>query len=221
MDYETYEDIAEMDEDMDVELYDEDEGEEYEEDEVNEMLESLMSESIGDEEDLAERRRRKSRRHRRGRAKGRGVRTARGRSAYRAPLSRQYVTQIQLKNALGRVGKDVRRNALGIKSVSKKISGLDTRVDGVVSVNTVQSKHIRKLDKQMKLDGALDFAQSVSADTEGNLVLDLSQLLKGAVKSGMLGTGTGALSNPAVIGGLGFLLNNRQIFGGLLSSAKI
>ena len=43
------------------------------------------------------------------------------------------------------------------------------------------------------------------------------QLLKGATKSGFLGDGTGAMSNPLVIGGLGLLLNNPNLLSGILA----
>jgi len=212
---EMYDDIDDFDDDMEMEFFDAFDDEEDDEDDVDDMLEALM-EDDEDEDDLSERRRRRRKRGRRSRRKA--VRTARGSSAYRSPTSKKYVTHPQLKSALGRVGKDIRRNAIGIKSVNKRVGSIGRRVDGVVSVNRVQSKNIGQLKQQMKLDGALDFAESLSANPDGTLALNLLPLLKGAIKSGMLGSTKGAFSSPAVVGGLGFLLSNPQIFSGLLGA---
>ncbi|MCW8934384.1 MAG: hypothetical protein OQK98_06645 [Gammaproteobacteria bacterium] len=211
---EMYDDIDDLDDDMEMEFFDAFDEDEDDEDDVDDMLEALMEED--DEDDLAERRRRRRKRGRRSRRKP--VRTARGRSLYRGPTSKKYVTHPQLKSAMGRVGKDIRRNAIGIKSVNKRVASVGRRVDGVVSVNRVQSKNIGRLKQQMKLDGALDFAESLSANADGTLALNLLPMLKGAIKSGMLGSSKGAFSSPAVIGGLGFLLSNPQIFSGLLGA---
>ena len=214
---ELYDDYDDLDDDMEMELFDVEQEDDEDEDDIEDMLEAMM-ESDEEDDDLSERRRRRRNRRRRRRNKSRrSVSTAKGRSAYRSPTSKKYVTHPQLKSALARVGKDVRRNALGIKSVNKKITGVDNRVDGVVSVNRVQSKNIGKLNRQMKLDGALEFAESITTNDDGTLSLNLLPLLKGAIKSGMLGSSKGAFANPALIGGLGFLLNNPQIIGGLLS----
>lgn len=70
----------------------------------------------------------------------------------------------------------------------------------------------------MKLDGALEFAESYDGNT-----LDFISLFKGAVKSGMLDNTKGALASPAVIGGIGLLLNvfrnNPGMLMGLATSA--
>ncbi|MDP1913223.1 hypothetical protein [Brevundimonas sp.] len=185
-------------------------------DDVDDMLDALIE---ADDEDLSERKRR----GRRGRSGGARppVRTASGTPAYRAPMSAGPVTQAQLKDALGRVGTDVRRNAEGIKAVNSQLGRLTGQVKDIASVNGAQSGRIGRLDRLMKLDGAIDFATSFSIDnTSGTtlLVPNLSQLLRGALKSGMVGSGDAksALSNPLLIGGLGFLLNNPQVFTGLL-----
>lgn len=217
MNEELYDSVEDIEDDLDMEDYESfEEEEEEDEDDIDDMLEALMEADEGDEEDLAERRRRRRSRRRRSKRR-KPVRTARGKSAYRSPTSKKYVTHPELKNALARVGKDIRRNALGIKTVNKRVAGVNTRVDGVVSVNRVQSKNIGKLNQQMKLDGALEFAASVSTNDDGTLSLNLLPLLRGAIKSGMLGSTKGAFSSPALIGGLGFLLNNPQIIGGILS----
>lgn len=187
-------------------------------DDVDDMLDALIE---ADDEDLSERKRR----GRRGRGRPGGarppVRTASGAPAYRAPVSAGTVTQAQLKDALGRVGTDVRRNAEGIKAVNSQLGRLTGQVKDIVGVNGAQSGRIGRLDRLMKLDGAIDFATSFSIDTTSGtalLVPNLPQLLRGALKSGMVGSGDAksALSNPLLIGGLGFLLNNPQIFTGLL-----
>jgi hypothetical protein len=176
--------------------------------EMDEMLDGL----VDAREDYSERRG--------GRGRGRGaqksVPSARGGSAYQPPAPQNgYVTQKQLQDALGRVGADVKRNGEGIKTLNARLGGLTTRVDDVVAVNKVQSRAIGKLDKQMKIDGALDLAESF---TPGGI--SAFQLLRGAVKSGLLGEGKGPLGNPLVIGGIGLVLNNPGILGGLVPKTQ-
>jgi len=219
MNQEFYEELADFDDDIEMDMdSDFDEEDDLRDVDIDEMLEALMDDDEGSEEDLAERRRRRKFRSRRRSRRPKRVRTASGSSAYRASTSKKYVTQPQLKNALGRVAKDVRRNALGVKTVNKKLGNIDAQVDGVISVNRVQNTKINKLRQQMKLDGALEFAESITANDNGSLELNLLPMLKGAVKSGMLGGSKGALSNPAVVGGLGFLLSNPQILSGILGA---
>lgn len=136
---------------------------------------------------------------------------ARGKSAYRRPVSRKYVTQKQFKSSLGRVGTDIRRNAKGIKSIHGSMRKLGSRVDDVVSVNRVQSRHIGRLQRQAKIDGALELAGSFD-----NGSIDLIQAFRGAVKLGLLGDTKGALGNPALIGAAALFLRNPQILGGLV-----
>jgi len=219
MDYEYEDDLIDYETEVDLESDVDAEDYEYAAEEVDDMLDALM---LGeDEEDFGERRRRR-RRSRRGRmAKRRPVRTAAGRSAYRAPVTKAFVTQNQLKDALGRVGKDIRRNAMGIKSVNTQLGRINGQLRDVVTVNGVQNGRLNKVDKQLQLDGALEFAQSFTVSTDGgttSLVLNFPQILKGAVKSGMLGDLKGTLANPLVIGGIGLLLNNPQVIGGLLGA---
>ena len=180
---------------MDGEGFDVD-SESFDADEVDEMLDEMMD----SDEDYSERRRRRPR------PKRRPVLTARGRTAYRPPAkSSAFVTQKQLQTALGRVGTDVRRNAQGIK-------GLNGRVNGVVAVNKVQSRSIGRIDKTMKIDGALELVEAYNGSE-----INAYQLLKGAVKSGYLGQGKGPLSNPLVIGGIGLVLRQPGIVSGLLT----
>ena len=173
--------------------------------EMDEMLDGLVD---ARESDYTERKR-----GGRGRRGGAGsVPAARGDNAYRPPAAAGgFVTQKQLQDALGRVGADVKRNGEGIKTINTRLGGLTTRVDDVVAVNRIQSREIGKLDKQMKIDGALELAESF---TPGGI--SAFQLLKGAVKSGLLGDGKGPRGNPLVIGGIGLVLNNPGILGGLV-----
>ncbi len=183
--------------------YDEDEG--YDVGEVDDMLESLI-ESNGN--GLIERAKRRGRNARR----KKGVKTAQGKSAFREPVSGGFVSQKQFKEAMDRVGDDARRNAEGIKVVNDRVNALSGRVDGVVSVATLHSRALAKLEKRMKVAGALEFAAAYK-----NGSLDGFQLLKGATAMGLLGDGKGALANPAVIGGLGFLLQNPATLGNILN----
>jgi hypothetical protein len=203
--------------DADVIESDEDFETEYAAEEVDEMLDSLME----SDEDIEWAERRGRRRGRRGKPSPPPVQTAAGQTAYKPPAGAQgFVTQAQLKDALARVGNDVRRNAMGIKTVNTQVGRLTSQVRDVVAVNTVQSTRLGRLDKQMQLDGALDFATSfqVVSDTSGtSLVPNLPALLRGALKVGAFGNLKGGFANPLVIGGVGLLLNNPQILGGLFS----
>jgi hypothetical protein len=203
------EDLIESDEDFETE---------YAAEEVDDMLDSLME----SDEDIEWAERRGRRRGRRGKPPAQPpVRTATGQTAYKPPAGTQgFVTQAQLKDALARVGNDVRRNAMGIKTVNVQVGRLTSQVRDVVAVNTVQSTRLGRLDKQIQLDGALDFATSFQVVTDAagtSLVPNLPALLRGALKVGAFGNLKGGFANPLVIGGVGLLLNNPQILGGLFS----
>jgi len=191
---------------MDTEAMEAEEQEGYDQAEVNEMLDALIEEA---DMDLAERQSRRG-------GQRQGVRTATGRTPYRAPVQSGVVTQKQFQESMTRIGEEMKRNAEGIKTVNARVGKLDGRVDGVVAVNKVQSRKIGGLDTRMKLDSALDFASSVSTTAAG-LTLDLTQVFRGVVKNGALGDGKGALSNPWVIGGIALVLRNPSIIGGLLT----
>ncbi|MGE5828271.1 MAG: hypothetical protein ACM30G_07885 [Micromonosporaceae bacterium] len=196
-----------------VEFDEETEDVEYLADEVDEMLDALIE---SDSDELSERTRRRPRPSRPGGSRPPMVRTATGTSAYRGPMAQGYVTQSQLREALARVGTDARRNAEGIKTVNAQLGRLTDQVRSVVTVNGLQNRRLSKLTKQMQLDAALDLAAAVTFDEGGGRV-NLFQLLKGAVKSGALGEPKGALGNPLLIGGAGFLLNNPNIFKSITS----
>lgn len=187
-------------------------GDSYESAVIDDMLDALMESVDGGE--FAERRKRR-------RAQRKGVPAAKGANAYRAPVPSTYVTQKQLADALSRVGEDVRRNAMGIKTLNEQVSTLTGQVKDVVSVNRVQSERIARLDKLMRIDGALDIAKGfvIATDTAGaatGITVDPAHLLTGALKSGALGDMKGALGNPALLAGLGFVLNNRAPFFNML-----
>ncbi|BFM10678.1 hypothetical protein R50072_08310 [Simiduia litorea] len=98
----------------------------------------------------------------------------------------------------------------------RKIRDVDARSRKNLRVNHLQTKGIGKLNKQMSLDGALEFADSITM-TDNGMEINLASILKGLIKTGMLGDTKGALGNPAVIGGIGLLLNNPGILGGILA----
>lgn len=204
---EAYDDFVELDE-----AYD-DSDEDYGTEDTDDVLDSLM-ESSGSGY-LAERKRGRGRR---GRTPKRGVKTARGKPAYRTPppSAGGAVSQTQLKEALGRVGDEDRRNAEGIKTINARLNTLGGQVDGVLAVTASQTRTLTRIDKQMKIDGAFEFVEAFTP-TQAGASINVYQLLKGATKSGFLGDGTGAMSNPLVIGGLGLLLNNPNLLSGILA----
>jgi hypothetical protein len=185
--------------------------------EVDAMLDSLME---GVDEDLSERKSGRNARGRNGQQR-RGVPTAKGGSVYRAPGTQNgYVTQQQFKEALARVGEENRRNAEGIKTVNARFGKLDGQVTDLVTVTQSQSKRIGSLDTRMKLDSALDFASAFTLESNGTttaLTPNFGQLLRGAVKGGMIGNSKGAMSSPWAIGALGVVLSNPGILGNILT----
>ena len=213
-----YDDDLDMEEEL---LLLDDLDEDSEEDmEGDDMLDMMMDELADDDaEDLSERRRRwrsrkgGSRRRFGGRRKGnrfRNIRTASRRPSYRPPVSKRYVTHPEFKKSNDISDTKHARSAAGIKTLNERVKGVDTRVDGLVEVNKAQTVHIRRLTKQMRIDGALEFAESYDGTS-----IDIYQLLKGAVKSGMLDSTEGAFSNPLLVGALGFLLRNPGFLGQL------
>jgi hypothetical protein len=144
----------------------------------------------------------------RARRRRKGVPAAKGGSAYRAPVPSTYVTQKQLADALSRVGEDVKRNAAGIKALNGQVSDL--------AVTTkIQGTRLGKMDRLMKIDGALDVAQALTLTGDGTtgvtgMNVNLGALLGGAVKSGAFGDMKGTFGNPLVLAGIAFVLSNRQ-----------
>ena len=183
------------------------EPEDLDRSDADDVLDALMESTSG--YDLSERKRKRGQR---GAQRGgpRPVPTANGRNAYREPGAASPnapVNQKQLKDALAQVATDVRRNAEGIKTINGRLGTLDGRVSGVIGVAAAHGQQIAKLDRQLKIDGAFEFVESFNGTQ-----VDVYQLLKGAVKSGFLGTESkGVFSNPAVLGGIGLLLRNPNI----------
>lgn len=221
--------MSDYDLDMeDAELFDDIESD-YEEDDyeidddvedaVDDMLDAMIDSAEEDEdpEEMADffwrKKKRKSKRYsRRG---GRRIPYSKGRSTYRKPRRSRYVTQPQLKVALAKVGKEHKRNALGIRSLNRKLSRTRSGIAANTKINRIQSTQISKINKLNKADGVLEFVAAYDTATQS---VDAFQLLKGAVKSGMIGTGKGGLSNPYIIGGLGLLLNNSNLLGNLVGT---
>lgn len=83
-----------------------------------------------------------------------------------------------------------------------------------LSVNTTQTKNIGKFHKQMKLDGALDFASAfsfVEEKIEGvqvtRLIVDPIQVCRGFIKTGVLKP-SGFFENPMFFAVLGLAFKN-------------
>lgn len=192
-------------------------GDSYEADETDDMLDALME--AAEDGDFVERKRRRGRRKR---GAQRQVPAAKGKDAYRAPVPPTSVTQKQLEDALTRVGGDVRRNAMGIKTLNGQIGRLNGQVSDVVAVNRVQNDRLTRFDKQLRIDAALDFVQglqvtkSTTPGSPAQITPDLALLIRGAIKSGMLGDMKGALGNPLLIGGAALFLSKPDIVSGLL-----
>ena len=116
----------------------------------------------------------------------------------------------EMRSGLSRVSSGVRRNAAGIKRLKQHLLRVDRRVTHVQRVSRAQEKHLNKLKKQVELDAALEFAQSVSS-VDGTTKIDMFQLFKGAVKSGMIGPEMGPVSHPLSVVAIGVLLNNEGL----------
>lgn len=126
------------------------------------------------EQDLAafleddERRRRAVRR--------RPVPTGRGAGYYRPRVENKYVTQAQLQSALGRISKDVKANAVGIKSVGGRVDAVaaEQRKQGELLKKeiTERRKDLAKLRSNIQMSSLLPLLTSKSitvteADTIG------------------------------------------------------
>ncbi|MEW5250048.1 hypothetical protein [Microbulbifer discodermiae] len=173
-----------------------------EEEELDDIFEALMEDDDEDfdddeDDDFSERRRRRRRR----RSRKKGYRTD--------PRVKRDLVALKRKNRhQDKLIYQNRRRSLQ----NRKRSLANARV------NRVQNKRLGQLHRQQKLDGALEIARSISAADNG-LDIDLVQLFQGAVKSGMFGDLSGALGNPALMGGIALLLNNRQLLGGLVKGS--
>lgn len=167
--------------------------------ELDDLFEALMDDDEeyfdddDEDEDFSERRRRRRRRSSRRRSKSR---------------KKSCCTDPRVKrDLLGLKRKDRQQDKLIYQNRKRSLAN--------TKINRIQSKNLGRLDRQMKLDGALEFAQSISI-ADNSLDVDLVRMFQGAVKAGMLGDLRGALGNPALVGGIGLLLRNRQLFTGLV-----
>lgn len=146
------EDFAE--DDYDDEDYDDDDdgfGEDDDWDDGDDFAEDMAGLEYDDDDPefigSIVRRIRNRRKRRRGR---RRVRTARGRGYVRAGRLRGYATRTEMKKALSRVGRDVRRNGGSIKRNASAIASNRSRIGTVMRVNKVQTKAIEKLRSDMQ-----------------------------------------------------------------------
>ncbi len=108
------------------------------------------------------------------------------------------------------------KRALSVNS--KRITKVDAAAARANTVNKLQARQIRRARKVQRIDGALDFARSISLERTDNgldISLDLLSALQGAVKQEWLGKGRGFLANPGTLGALGFLVNNLGEFVGV------
>jgi hypothetical protein len=107
--------------------------------------------------------------------------------------------------------RDFQRNGQGIKALNDRVNALDAKLNQTVAIVARDRVAVRRLDKLVKIDGALDLVSSFDGNS-----LNAFQLLRGSIKSGFLGEPKGALGNPAVIGAIGLLLQNPGILGQVL-----
>lgn len=213
MDYENYDDLLAVE---DYEMYDntiEDDYGDYDDDTesaLDELYDALMdAQESGDLGELMENYDEKKRRRKR----------VNRRPPLPRPLLRNLPTPAPKKGNCcidPRVSRDLATLKQQNAQQDRKLRDIEGLARKNLSVNTAQTKSIGKIHKQMKLDGALDFASSIAV-TENGMEINLANVLKGAIKSGMLGDPRGALGNPLVIGGLGVLLNNPTILSGLFA----
>jgi hypothetical protein len=165
---------------------------EYDTEEADAMLDALVE---ADGEEFTERRR------------GRG-RPSRGRT----PSRRPGVAEAQ-------------RNGQGVKAINDRINALDSKVDQAVKAIAQDRAAVRRLEKVGKIDGALDLAAAFTLEktadkTENALRIDFVRVAQGLLKSGVVSPPTGALSNPGLIAGIGFVANNPKILSGVFGQRE-
>ena len=209
-----YDDLAEDDEDEDYNDYEDDTmmafDSEYDPGEAEELIEELMDDVDDGGDELDERRRFK----RYGKSRRKGIKTASVHSAYRRlPGSMKPVLHKDFKRVTQVQDRKIARNAKGIRTVNARLNGLRKRVAGVARVNSAQRRQISTLRKRMRTDGAIDIATSL----DGN-ALDLGNLARAAAKMGVFDKG--ALSNPYIVAGAIFVLQNRELLFSMLGGAK-
>ena len=156
----------------------------FEEFDFDDDLEDFIED---EDDDFAERRRRRGRRRRR---RWRTPRRARGRGYYRSRPSRRYVTQAQLKSALGKVQKDVRVNAAAIKKVNDRVNAVgseQSRQRRVLRKEIAQrKKEIKQLKESAQMSSLFSLlttrslGETTSADTIGGVSIPAGTKLAAA-----------------------------------------
>jgi len=203
-------DFDDIDSEYGFDLEDDDDDDDDDDDEELIALES------GDDVEF----RRAIKRIRNRRKRRRNKKTAKGRGYFKRQLRRGFVTKKQLQASLSRVGKDVRRNALAIKSNDRDIARNASRISTVSKVNRAQTKALAKIRKDMEqqqqmallmtlLDSGKktysveDVKRTGSEITEVKLEEkgdSLTKLLPLLMTSGGMGGGSGGLtSNPLML----------------------
>lgn len=174
--YDDDDESAEYDDDDEFAEYDDDDDESAEYDDDDESIEYAGEEGFGEfEPERRGRRRRRRRRRRRTRyrkprrATGRGLGTrVKGRRSGKARLPggrqirvrfpKNLVTSDELKGALAKVGKQIRRNGIGITRLDKAVKKVDTmsrRADNRLGrdIDQLRKKHIafeKNTEKKLK-----------------------------------------------------------------------
>lgn len=206
------EDVGMDFDDFDEIWFDEDDDDDFEDDDddIEDDDDALLA--FEDDDDDVERRRRRRRRRRRGRR----PKTARGRGYFQRQL-KGYVKRTELRAALAKVGRDVRRNGTAIKRNAGRISSNASRISAVARSNSQQTKDIAKLRADMqqaqmmsllmnviqgeertyKVVGADTTAKTITLDEQGDTMIKLLPLLMTSSAGG--GSGGFDMSNPLMI----------------------
>lgn len=159
-----FDEFSEFDEDDDDDFYDFDDFSEYDDDD-----DLFDDDDEDDDDDFAmegddiERRSRRSRRRARRRARRarrRGVKTGKGRGYMQRQL-KGYVKRTELRKSLARVGRDVKRNAAGIKTNARRLSSTNSRVSSTQRVNRAQSKEIAKIKADIAQQQQMQFLMTL------------------------------------------------------------
>lgn len=108
------------------------------------------------------------------------------------------------------------RNASGIKALNDEHARTRRAVQAVGKISAEHDEQLAMMKRQLERDGAITFAEAV--DPQGQL--DLFQVFKGAVKSGLLNDAPNLLNHPLSIGVLALLLKNPELISKLTGASK-
>ncbi|MGJ8623413.1 MAG: hypothetical protein ACSHW1_11585 [Yoonia sp.] len=186
-----FDEFSEFDEDDDDDFYDFDDFSEYDDDDdLYDEDDEDDDDDFAMEGDDIERRSRRSRRRARRRARRarrRGVKTGKGRGYMQRQL-KGYVKRTELRKSLARVGRDVKRNAAGIKTNARRLSSTNSRVSSTQRVNRAQSKEIAKIKADIAQQQQMQFLMTLidrgpktyavtgdTTNTDGGRVLSLDE----------------------------------------------